>query len=129
MGPENRHERVMKNLLLIVLSCCALALAACGRTGEKKVTLGFSQIGAESEWRTANSQSIKDEAEKQGIVLKFSDAQQKQEKKQEAQLFSYIAGEHQEKSGQKESRFRIHTGAIVFALVLAAGAIAAAGGQ
>ena len=43
------------------------------------ITLGFSQIGAESEWRTANSQSIRDEAGKQGIVLKFSDAQQKQE--------------------------------------------------
>jgi len=65
---------------LFALSCVvAFALFACKRTGERKVTLGFSQIGAESEWRTANSQSIKGEAEKQGIVLKFSDAQQKQE--------------------------------------------------
>jgi len=65
---------------LFALSCVvAFALFACKRTGERKVTLGFSQIGAESEWRTANSQSIKDEAEKRGIVLKFSDAQQKQE--------------------------------------------------
>jgi simple sugar transport system substrate-binding protein len=65
---------------LFALSCVvAFALFACKRTGERKVTLGFSQIGAESEWRTANSQSIKGEAEKRGIVLKFSDAQQKQE--------------------------------------------------
>jgi galactofuranose transport system substrate-binding protein len=70
----------MKRSLFIAWWCVvALALAACGRAGEKKITLGFSQIGAESEWRTANSQSIKDEAEKQGIALKFSDAQQKQE--------------------------------------------------
>jgi galactofuranose transport system substrate-binding protein len=70
----------MKRVLPFVLSCViALALAACHRRGEKMITLGFSQIGAESEWRTANSQSIRDEAEKQGIVLKFSDAQQKQE--------------------------------------------------
>ena len=70
----------MKRVLLFVLSyVIALALAACHRSGEKTITLGFSQVGAESEWRTANSQSIRDEAEKQGIVLKFSDAQQKQE--------------------------------------------------
>lgn len=48
--------------------------------GEKKKTVvGFSQIGAESAWRTANTESIKGEAEKRGIDLKFADAQQKQE--------------------------------------------------
>ena len=26
---------------------------------DKKITLGFAQIGAESEWRTANTESIK----------------------------------------------------------------------
>ena len=41
----------------------------------KKIVVGFSQIGAESAWRTANTNSIKDEAEKRGIELKFSDAQ------------------------------------------------------
>jgi ABC-type sugar transport system substrate-binding protein len=45
----------------------------------KKLVVGFSQIGAESGWRTANTESIKSEAEKRGIDLKFSDAQQKQE--------------------------------------------------
>jgi simple sugar transport system substrate-binding protein len=47
--------------------------------GGKKIVVGYSQIGAESAWRTANSQSIQDEAKKRGIELKFSDAQQKQE--------------------------------------------------
>jgi galactofuranose transport system substrate-binding protein len=48
-------------------------------TTDKKLVVGFSQIGAESAWRTANTESIKSEAEKRGIDLKFADAQQKQE--------------------------------------------------
>lgn len=48
-------------------------------TGGDRVTIGFSQIGAESAWRTANTESIKSEAEKRGFELKFSDAQGKQE--------------------------------------------------
>jgi simple sugar transport system substrate-binding protein len=70
----------MKRPLIVVLcAVIAFALLGCRHEGQKRLTLGFSQIGAESEWRTANSQSIKEEAEKQGIVLRFSDAQQKQE--------------------------------------------------
>ncbi|RIX50000.1 ABC transporter substrate-binding protein [Paenibacillus nanensis] len=46
---------------------------------DKQITLGFSQVGAESGWRTANTQSIQDSAKEAGIELKFSDAQQKQE--------------------------------------------------
>ena len=45
----------------------------------KKITLGFSQVGAESGWRTANSKSVQDAAKESGFDLKFSDAQQKQE--------------------------------------------------
>ncbi len=41
--------------------------------------MGFSQVGAESGWRTANTTSIKDAATAAGIDLKFDDAQQKQE--------------------------------------------------
>ncbi|MDO9439737.1 MAG: hypothetical protein Q7T73_02495, partial [Beijerinckiaceae bacterium] len=43
---------------------------------QKKIVLGFSQVGAESEWRTANTESIKSSAAEAGIELKFSDAQQ-----------------------------------------------------
>ncbi|APW41251.1 ABC transporter substrate-binding protein [Rhodoferax saidenbachensis] len=57
---------------------------------QKKIVLGFSQIGAESEWRTANTNSIKETAAKEGIDLKFSDAQQKQENQIKA-LRSFIA--------------------------------------
>ncbi len=56
----------------------------------KPIVLGFSQIGAESEWRSANTNSIKDTAAKEGVTLKFSDAQQKQENQIKA-LRSFIA--------------------------------------
>ncbi len=45
----------------------------------KNLVVGFAQIGAESEWRTANTASIKKAAEELGVELKFADAQQKQE--------------------------------------------------
>jgi galactofuranose transport system substrate-binding protein len=44
------------------------------------MTLCYPQLGAESDWRTANTASIKQTAEELGIKqLVFSDAQQKQE--------------------------------------------------
>jgi len=45
----------------------------------KDLTLCYPQLGAESDWRTANSASFKETAEKLGVKLIFSDAQQKQE--------------------------------------------------
>ncbi|KAF1022308.1 MAG: ABC transporter periplasmic-binding protein YtfQ [Paracidovorax wautersii] len=57
---------------------------------QKKIVLGFAQVGAESEWRTANTESIKSAAKDAGIELKFSDAQQKQENQIKA-IRSYIA--------------------------------------
>jgi galactofuranose transport system substrate-binding protein len=70
------------------------ALAAAGLPlpllAQNKIVLGFAQIGAESEWRTANTESIKSAAKEAGIELKFSDAQQKQENQIKA-LRSFIA--------------------------------------
>ena len=44
------------------------------------IKVGFSQLGAESGWRTANTESVKASLTAQnGIDLTFSDAQQKQE--------------------------------------------------
>ena len=43
------------------------------------VTLCYPQLGAESDWRTANTASFKETAEELGVKLVFSDAQQKQE--------------------------------------------------
>jgi ABC-type sugar transport system substrate-binding protein len=54
------------------------------------IVLGFAQVGAESAWRTANTESIKSAAKDAGIELKFSDAQQKQENQIKA-IRSFIA--------------------------------------
>jgi len=56
-------------------------------TGEKSyedLIIGYAQIGAESEWRAANTISIKETAENLGVELRFLDAQQKQENQIEA---------------------------------------------
>ncbi|APE25398.1 MULTISPECIES: ABC transporter substrate-binding protein [Streptomyces] len=69
-----------------VLTACTTEPAPTGTTGgagkgssDGKLVLGFAQVGAESGWRTANTTSVREAAEKAGITLKFSDAQQKQE--------------------------------------------------
>lgn len=86
-----------------LLALTTLALCACGeKPGAKETTgtpsadktetapkgdakaggsytVGFSQIGAESAWRSAETESIRSEAATRGIDLRFSDAQQKQE--------------------------------------------------
>lgn len=53
--------------------------AAAGAKTYKDMTLCYPQLGAESDWRTANTASFKETAEKLGVKLIFSDAQQKQE--------------------------------------------------
>ncbi|MBB6479219.1 ABC transporter substrate-binding protein [Spirochaeta isovalerica] len=47
---------------------------------DDSIILGFSQIGAESAWRTFNSHSVKKAAEDAGIQLLFENAEQKQAK-------------------------------------------------
>ncbi|MDX2730215.1 MULTISPECIES: ABC transporter substrate-binding protein [unclassified Streptomyces] len=58
--------------------------------GSKAISLGFSQVGSESGWRTANTDSVKEAAKEAGYTLKFSDAQQKQENQISA-IRSFIA--------------------------------------
>jgi len=72
--------------------CALITLGALNGFAQsnKKIVLGFSQIGAESEWRTANTESIKASAAAAGIELKFADAQQKQENQIKA-IRSFIA--------------------------------------
>lgn len=54
------------------------APSATAPAADKKLVVGFSQVGAESAWRTAETKSIRGEAEKRGVDLKFADAQGKQ---------------------------------------------------
>src|SRR4051794_19545025 len=81
----------------LAIGLLAVGVTACGNsdtgggggTSSGKITLGFSQVGAESGWRTANTQSIKDSAAAAGIKLQFDDAQGKQENQIKA-IRSYI---------------------------------------
>ena len=79
--------KIQRRTLVAALAAAGLPLSV---RAQKKIVLGFSQVGAESEWRTANTESIKSSAAEQGIELKFSDAQQKQENQIKA-LRSFIA--------------------------------------
>lgn len=99
-----------RKLLLMVVTCMmVIALVGCAAPvqapapaadapaeGEQAMktfedlVVGYAQIGAESEWRTANTNSVKTEAERLGVELKFSDAQQKQENQIKA-IRSFIA--------------------------------------
>ena len=56
--------------LVLVIGCVANASA---------LTIGFSQVGQESDWRTANTDSLRGMAEKEGWEMIYDDAQQKQE--------------------------------------------------
>jgi simple sugar transport system substrate-binding protein len=76
-------------MMLTLAGCSGAKQQTAAKPADKKIVLGFSQIGAESEWRTANTESIKASAQAAGIELKFSDAQQKQENQIKA-LRSFI---------------------------------------
>lgn len=70
----------------LILTACGGAATATqapasggGAKTYKDMTLCYPQLGAESDWRTANTASFKETAEQLGVKLVFSDAQQKQE--------------------------------------------------
>ncbi|BFO56242.1 ABC transporter substrate-binding protein [Acidovorax sacchari] len=83
--------KLTRRTLATALACAPVAaLLPAAAWAQKPIVLGFSQVGAESEWRTANTESIKAAARDAGIELKFSDAQQKQENQIKA-IRSFIA--------------------------------------
>ncbi len=86
-------QEVVKNfivftLLAVTISGCQSAIIETptstpeivnGKKTYQNLVVGFSQIGDESEWRTGNTESIKEASQELGVELIFSDAQQKQE--------------------------------------------------
>ncbi|GIG41101.1 ABC transporter substrate-binding protein [Cellulomonas phragmiteti] len=88
-------NRARTGLAGVVATFTVLALAACGGSsdtsggsdggdggdsGSDLIRVGFSQLGAESGWRTANTESVKESlSQDAGFDLTFVDAQQKQE--------------------------------------------------
>ncbi|RXZ72397.1 ABC transporter substrate-binding protein [Agromyces albus] len=76
--------------MLVALAGCANGAGeASGPKPLDELVVGFSQVGSESGWRTANTKDIQAAFEEAGIELKFSDAQQKQENQIKA-IRSYI---------------------------------------
>lgn len=64
--------------------------SSCTEKKSERIILGFSQIGAESAWRAYNTRSIQQAAEREGVQLLFSNAEQKQENQIKA-LRTFIA--------------------------------------
>lgn len=75
-------------LLLAIFTIAAPRAMAQGDNTE--LTIGFSQVGSESDWRTAFTEAIRAEAERRGINLLFSDAENNQEN-QIAAIRSFIS--------------------------------------
>lgn len=78
----------MKRVLLTVCLFCALLLTACTASTpaateeyDDMIVVGFSQVGAESDWRNAHTRSMMEAlSEQNGYRLIIDDAQQKQER-------------------------------------------------
>ena len=82
----------MKKFVFIILMC-VIMVAGCAKGASRKVadegaqeakeelvTIGFSQVGAESDWRKENSESMRSTFTRdKGYELIFEDAQQKQQ--------------------------------------------------
>ncbi len=88
---KNLFKKIVAGALTALM---AFSLTACGggegsdagdkgsetSSESKTISIGFSQVGAESDWRTANTESMKSTfSAENGYELKFDDAQQKQE--------------------------------------------------
>jgi galactofuranose transport system substrate-binding protein len=90
-----KPSRVLRSMFVLMV---LLAITGCGLPGAtapdqmgsitpsalkkktyKDLIVGYVQLGDESEWRSANSASVKEAAAQLGVELRFSDAQQKQE--------------------------------------------------
>ena len=74
-------KKIVSALLTATMVCGMSVVPAVGvAAADDTITVGFSQVGAESDWRTANTESMKSTfSEDNGYELIFDDAQQKQE--------------------------------------------------
>jgi len=82
--------RNIKWIVIVVIVLSLIAPVAMAQDNGEGLTIGFSQVGSESAWRTAFTNAVKAEAEARGINLLFSDAQQEQEN-QIAAMEAWIA--------------------------------------
>ena len=82
---------VMYVLAIFFLVGCGVQREQSAQFGEEDgIIVGFSQIGAESAWRTCNTRSVQEAAAERGVQLVYDNAEQKQENQIKA-LRSFIA--------------------------------------
>ena len=67
-----------------VVGAALLLAGTAFSTSSMAVTIGFSQVGDEGDWRPAWTKDMQEEAKKEGIDLKFADAQGKEEEQLKA---------------------------------------------
>ena len=85
---RKRFVPVLMLLVLLLLTGCSGKQEPGGETAS--VVVGFSQLGAESSWRIANTVSMEQAAKEAGYGLMMENANQKQEKQIDA-IRSFIA--------------------------------------
>jgi ABC-type sugar transport system substrate-binding protein len=86
-------KMILKTSLVTQQTIESGALAAAPRPRlppDHRIVMGFAQVGTESNWRLANTASIKNAARQAGIDLIFVDGEQKQENQIKA-IRSFIA--------------------------------------
>jgi ABC-type sugar transport system substrate-binding protein len=87
-------KMILKTSLVTRQAIDSGALAASPRprlpSPDHRIVLGFAQVGKESDWRLANTESIKTAARQAGIELVYVNAEQQPEKQLEA-VRSFIA--------------------------------------
>ncbi len=78
--------RLRRTALTVIIIFAALLAAGAARAS----TIGFAQVGSESDWRTAFSADMKAEAARRGITLLFADADNDVQR-QRAQVLGFVA--------------------------------------
>ena len=92
---KKQISKQFRIIFFIIITCCLVGCSAqkksLSQTEEDAgIIVGFSQIGAESAWRTCNTRSVQDAAAERGVQLVYDNAEQKQENQIQA-LRSFIA--------------------------------------
>ena len=54
--------------VIMAAAAATLLVTGCSKSDSTKIKVGFSQVGAESDWRKASTESIKGEAAKRGAA-------------------------------------------------------------
>ncbi len=91
MRRKNQYKKIIRMMATVLALLLMTSLFnGCGKKAEDiqtayqepdLITVGFSQVGAESDWRVANTESFrKTMTRSNGVDLMYDDAQQKQDK-------------------------------------------------